>query len=220
MDYKIHYTGSKGNSNIVEINGYRFLIDCGVPFSWLESENMISKPIDFLLITHKHSDHIKLSTYNRLRKMYPKMLVITNYEVAQFIKDKGSHYQPHYIIDSGLSMNMGDLEVNFIENVHGVETQGYIFNLQGEILLYATDLSTTAYYEQYLDSRDLKVDICLLENNYDIEKLMESLENHTGYNKAEAQSRHLEHEAFWDFVYNYCKEPDKVVELHQSSSLY
>lgn len=220
MDYKIYFTGSKGNSNLIIIDNKRYLIDCGVPYKWLETTDLFENKIDFLFITHKHSDHINVSTYNHLRRKYPKMLVVTNYEVAEFIKDKGSEFAPHYIIDSGLSMNIGSLEINFIENDHGVSTQGFIFCKDGETLLYATDLSTTAYYEQFLDRREQKLDTCLLENNYDIDKLMEMLETHTGYNLAEAQSRHLEHKEFYNFISKYCKHPNNVVELHMSSSLY
>lgn len=220
MEYNICYTGSKGNSNIINVGNLRFLVDCGVPYKWLEEKNMLDERIDMLLISHRHSDHINISTYNHLRRKFPNMKVITNYEVSQFIKDKKSHYQPHYIIDSGMSLSIGSITINFIENDHGVQTQGYIFEKDGETLLYATDLSTTVYYQQFLDTKGVQLDICLLENNYSIEKLMEKLDTHTGYNLAESQSRHLEHKDFFNFVSKYCKVPENVVELHQSSSLY
>lgn len=221
LEYEIFFTGSSGNCNIIKTNEFTFMIDCGVPFKWLEEKGVIEKyKVDFLIITHYHDDHIKVPTYNRLHREYPDIQVITNYEVKEFLDGKNSHYYPDYIIDSGLSINIGDLEINFIENLHGVSTQGVIMIEFDEVLLYATDLSTTAFYEDFLDKRGIKLDVCLLENNYDVNKLKERLKEHTTYNLIAAQSRHLEHEEYHSFITKYSKVTTVNEELHQSSSLY
>lgn len=221
MEYAIFFTGSNGNCNIIKTEEFTFMIDCGVPFKWIEQSGMLEKyKVDFLIITHKHDDHIKVPTYNRLHREFPDIQVITNYEVKEFLDGKNSHYYPDYIIDSGLSINIGDLEINFIENLHGVSTQGVIMIEFDQVLLYATDLSTTAFYEDFLTKRNVKVDICLLENNYSVEKLIERLATHSGYNLKEAQSRHLDHEEYHSFIAAYSKVDTIHEELHQSSSLY
>jgi flavorubredoxin len=222
LEYEICYTGSSGNCNIIKTDQFTFMVDCGVPFSWIEEANILENyKVDYLIITHRHSDHLRVPTYNRLHRQYPDMEVITNSEVQEFLKTKNSHYYPDYIIESGLTFNLGDLEVNFIENLHGVSTQGFIMIEFDEVLLYATDLSTVAFYEQFLDNRNIKLDICLLENNYDMQKLIDMLEEHSsGYDKATAQSRHLDHEEYNTFIGNYSKSTTIHEELHQSSSLY
>lgn len=221
MKYEILYTGSAGNCNIIQTNNFTFMIDCGVPFSWLEQKDITRYKVDFLIITHRHSDHLRVPTYNRLHREYPNIKVITNQEVQDFLIEHDSHYYVDYIIASGLTINIGDLEINFLENLHGVDTQGTIFIENNQVLLYATDLSTTAFYEQFLEARELKVDISLLENNYDFAKLEEQLEkNSGGYDKLGAQTRHLEHEDYHSFIARFVKENAIKEELHQSSSLY
>lgn len=222
MEYEICYTGSSGNCNIIKTDQFTFMIDCGVPFKWIEEAGIIDKyKIDYLIVTHRHSDHVTVPTYNRLHRQYPDMEVITNSEVQDFLKAKNSHYYPDYIIESGLTFNIGDLEVNFIENLHGVSTQGVVMIEFDEVLLYATDLSSTVFYEDFLTNRNVKLDICLLENNYDEQKLIDMLmENDGGYNKAEAQSRHLDHVEYNSFINNYSKVSTIHEELHKSSSLY
>lgn len=55
MDYNIYFTGSSGNCNIIKTQDYTFMIDCGVPFKWLEEKGVIDNwTIDFLIITHYH----------------------------------------------------------------------------------------------------------------------------------------------------------------------
>ncbi len=221
MDFKIYHTGSSGNCNIIKTENYTFMIDCGVPYKRIEESEIIKDwNVDFLIITHRHSDHLNVSTYNRLHREYPNIQVITNSDVQQFLATKNSHYYPDFIIESGLTIELGNLEMNFIENEHGVSTQGIVMIEYNEVLLYATDLSTTYFYEEFLNIRNITLDICLLENNYDINKLREKLEQHTGYNLAEAQSRHLEHDEYHAFVNKFTKPSCKTQELHQSSSLY
>lgn len=216
MDYEIHHTGSKGNANIIIAGGYRILFDIGVSYKALNEMKL--NTIDMLIISHRHSDHIKMSTYNRLLNNYPNILVITNQEVSDFIEKNGGKHEPDVIIDSGLAIDVSNIRINFIENLHGVSTQGVIIEENEELLLYATDLSQTVYYEDWLDKEGKKLDICLLENNYDLKKLTEL--EHTGYNIYEAQGRHLEHEDYNSFVEKYCREDTITEELHQSSSMY
>lgn len=218
MEYEIHFSGSSGNSNIIYGGGYKFLVDIGKPYKYIKEMGV--QFVDFLLITHKHSDHLNVSAYNRLLNDYPNIKVITNKEVQEHLIKKGATHEVDYIIESGLTIDIDGVRINFIENLHGVDTQGYIFEENEKTLLYATDLSNTAYYEQWLDVEKRKIDVCLLENNYDLQKLLDLDLNHTGYNVHEAQSRHLNHDDYEKFIGNYCKVDCIHEELHKSSSMY
>ena len=51
-------SGSKANATLVELNGRRILIDCGLSYKALSEATDVSK-IDAVFVTHSHSDHIK-----------------------------------------------------------------------------------------------------------------------------------------------------------------
>ena len=63
MRFTVLASGSKGNATVVESNGNRILIDCGLSFRELTKRMALVglKPqdLDALLITHLHSDHIR-----------------------------------------------------------------------------------------------------------------------------------------------------------------
>ena len=55
-------SGSKGNCYYIETAGARVLIDCGISLKQVEerlqSINVSASSIQYILITHEHSDHI------------------------------------------------------------------------------------------------------------------------------------------------------------------
>ena len=57
-------SGSTGNSMLVDIDGIRILIDLGVTaktlLKTLADNNYTCADIDAVLITHTHSDHVKV----------------------------------------------------------------------------------------------------------------------------------------------------------------
>ncbi len=76
IEWKIISSGSKGNCVIVN----DVMIDCGVPFKRIK-EHLYD--INYLLLTHIHSDHINSSTLENIRKLFPKITIIGNYQIAQ-----------------------------------------------------------------------------------------------------------------------------------------
>ena len=62
MKYFILSSGSRGNSTLVCTKGGNFLIDCGITKKLLVSRLAACgkgiEDIDYLLVTHSHSDHI------------------------------------------------------------------------------------------------------------------------------------------------------------------
>ena len=76
MEYKVIQSGSKGNAVIINNN---ILVDCGVPYAKLKD---YLKDIEYLFITHKHSDHLKKSTFKSIRNKWKHIKIYSNYEVA------------------------------------------------------------------------------------------------------------------------------------------
>ena len=75
LDYNIIATGSTGNAVRIE----SVMFDCGIAFNKMKADLY---KVDTLLITHAHSDHIKPSTLERIRKEFPSITICANADVA------------------------------------------------------------------------------------------------------------------------------------------
>ncbi|MCX86356.1 MBL fold metallo-hydrolase, partial [Listeria monocytogenes] len=124
IEWKIISSGSKGNCVIVN----DVMIDCGVPFKRIK-EHLYD--IDYLLLTHIHSDHINSSTLENIRKLFPKITIIGNYQIAQL-------YDIDIIGNSDFKITLPSFEVTPFECFHDVITQGYTWRVDGENIIYAT----------------------------------------------------------------------------------
>lgn len=222
MSFDIHHTGSKGNSASIYYKNLGFLIDIGKPYKYIEPY-LFNK--QFILISHKHGDHIKWTTYKKIRENFPHIKFLSNSTVNnELIKRKLPEVD--VIFTDDFQVQIGDIKITSLQNYHGIneeytETHGFVFETPEQNLLFATDLSTLVDYESYLLTNDLKLDIILLEANYDpqVIEFYESTKQHTGYSIFSSGSyRHLsvlDRESFVDKFAN----PESInVELHQSAT--
>lgn len=88
-------------------------------------------------------------------------------------------------------------------------------------MIYATDLSQLVDYETYLLTNNLKLDIVLLEANYDprVIEFYEATKTHTGYDVfSNGSYRHLDTEQRKLFVDKFGNTGYTDVELHQSAT--
>ena len=94
------------------------------------------------------------------------------------------------VFSDNFQFQIGTMKFTTIQNYHGageelVDCHGFIIEdvESGEVLLYATDLSTTIDYQEFLDKNALQVDYFLLESNYDplVIEFYESTKAHTGF---------------------------------------
>ena len=66
---KVISSGSKGNAVIYD---NAIMVDCGVSFKALEA---VKRSLKIVLLTHKHSDHLKIRTLQRLQAERPTLRV-------------------------------------------------------------------------------------------------------------------------------------------------
>lgn len=60
IDVKTIGSGSSGNCYLVDINGTKILLECGLPFKKIQKAlNYKVSDVDFCLVTHEHMDHAK-----------------------------------------------------------------------------------------------------------------------------------------------------------------
>lgn len=202
IEWKIISSGSKGNCVIVN----DVMIDCGVPFKRIK-EHLYD--INYLLLTHIHSDHINSSTLESIRKLFPKITIIGNYQIAQL-------YDIDIIGNSDFKITLPSFEVTPFECFHDVITQGYTWRVDGENIIYATDISSLE------NAPHLKFDYLFIESNHD-EKKLEMARNKSkyGYNPFTGGKRHLSTQQCKTFYYlNRRSKESQLIELHKSERFY
>lgn len=220
--YDIHYTGSKGNCVSIYYDNLGFMIDAGKSYKFIEPY-LYDK--QFLLYTHRHADHFKPTVYRKIRENFPHIKILTNETVNSIMIEK-TNIAADVIFEDDLEFQIGDLRFASIQNYHGAgeeytETHGFIIQSPFQNLLYATDLSTTTDYQEYLDKHDLKIDVMLLEGNYDenVIAFYEETRVHTGYSIfANGSYRHLAISEYHNFCKVYANDNAELEMLHTSAT--
>ena len=220
FSFDIHFTGSKGNCASIYYDTLGFLIDIGKPYKYVEPY-LFNK--QFILLTHRHQDHLVYTTYKKIRENFPHIKILGNQEVNENIV-KRKLPELDIIFKDDFQFQIGEVKFTTLQNYHGAgedytETHGFILESPSQNLLFATDLSTLVDYETYLLKNKLKLDIILLEANYDpqVIGLSEYMKIHSGYNTFNNGSyRHLSTIDREEFVTKF-KNPDAIdIELHVS----
>lgn len=205
MQYSIIGTGSKGNCVVID---QEVMVDCGLPFTKIKPQLYNVK---YLLLTHIHTDHIKKSTLNNIKRLFPRITIIGNYETHQ-------HYNVNIIANSGFEIETNEYTFTPFENEHNALCYGYTWTTkEGYNVIYSTDTSS-------LDKAPKgPYDWLFLESNYD-EKKIEQARNRTkeyGYDVYLAAQNHLSTKLCKTFYFMNRRDKDsKLVELHQSRRFY
>lgn len=161
-------SGSEGNSTYVEMCGKRFLIDIGMNNKYivdrLSELNVSPSDIDYVFITHTHSDHTgamkvffnQNSPFVFLdEKMLPELDFLEDY--------------PNLCFDSK-DINLDGLIVEPFKTSHDAPgSRGYIFKDGNESFVYVTD---TGYINHKLHDKLSNHSIYVFESNHDTELLM------------------------------------------------
>lgn len=207
MEYKIISSGSKGNAVIIG----NVLVDCGVAFKYLK-EHLYD--VQFLFITHIHSDHVKESTLKNIVLMFPHIKIFGNYEVCQVFDE-----YPITAVNEDVPFWVGDGwgRVLPFRCPHGnVLCYGYVWDYKGKTIIYATDVETMEHAPK------LKYDYFFLESNHDEAKVKRYLaQGSTGMRNYYNSKRHLSTHDAKTFFYLNRRDSNAVwVELHKSERNY
>lgn len=74
---QIHIFGSSSKGNSVYFTKIRTLIDLGLPMKRYNAiEKHFFNNVDFIILTHEHSDHINVATLTNVLKNYPHVKII------------------------------------------------------------------------------------------------------------------------------------------------
>lgn len=162
MEFHVIASGSKGNSTLVISNNTTILIDCGISkkrlVSHLEKLKLKLSDIDFLLVTHNHSDHDKNIHFFDKKITYAGMNTV-------------SDLPKENILVSYQEIKLNNLTITPIPISHDA-VMPFAYIISGdESLLYMTDTG-------YVSQKNLKIiknlSYYVFECNHDIEMLMAS----------------------------------------------
>lgn len=184
------------------------MVDCGMPFSKMKEDLYL---VDTLLITHRHTDHIKPRVYERIREEFPNIRVAANWDVA-------SRYEVDVICNEGYPFELGGIEYLPFRGHHGVLCYGYAWELDGQSVIYATDMASLK-----MAPHDRLYDWMFLESNHDQHKLMAAMGNNRkyGYDAYGAGLMHCSTQECLGFYYTHRRSTDStLVELHKSDRFY
>ena len=167
MKVCVFASGSKGNVTYIETKNHHILIDMGKNKKYivdsLKSINVDPKKIDYILISHLHSDHISalekfVKTYEAVicmpKEMFDALEDIHNYSHLKF-------YEDEIIID--------DLKIIALKSSHdAIGSRNFIIEENGSSIVQITD---TGYIKSKYFNKLKNRDIYLIESNHDIEML-------------------------------------------------
>lgn len=162
MKISVLGSGSKGNSVLIELDDKKILIDAGFSYKILkerlEEVNVYPREIDYIFITHDHTDHISaLKVF--LNRNNPDVYV--SKKIANELSYLSDYKNIHFIEDD---MYFDGFEVLLIPTSHdAIDSKGYII-IEKESVVYLTD---TGYINQrnfkFLENREYYI----FESNHD-----------------------------------------------------
>lgn len=170
------YSGSRGNSTLIDFEGTKILIDAGKSAralcNALHEANTGIEEISAIFVTHEHSDHI--SALDVLSKKYAIPIHMTDISAGRFDKDPTSFVHRNLIRHETLfSETVGNMTVSSFRTPHdSMMSVGYRieFNGDGEhcVIGYATDIG---YISESVSHGLHGCNAVILEANHDIDML-------------------------------------------------
>lgn len=206
---KVISSGSEGNAVIYD---NQIMVDCGVSLKALEA---VKRSLKIVLLTHKHSDHLKIRTLQRLQAERPTLRVAC----GDFLLDELPCIKNIDVLQVGKIYDYGSFKVSPVKLYHDVPNFGWrIFLPNGQKIFHATD---TVHLEGITAKG---YDLYAIEHNYCEEYIQQAIEEARAngeYTHAYGNiNTHLSIQQARAFIEANRKESSEVLELHKSRSFY
>ena len=202
-------SGSEGNAVIYN---NAIMVDCGVTLKALQE---VKRSLKIVLLTHKHSDHLKIRTLQRLQAERPTLRVAC----GDFLLEELPCIKNIDVLQVGKIYDYGAFKVSPIKLYHDVPNFGWrIFLPNGQKIFHATD---TVHLEGITAKG---YDLYAIEHNYCEEYIQQAIEEARAngeYTHAYGNiNTHLSIQQARAFIEANRKESSEVLELHKSRSFY
>lgn len=202
-------SGSEGNAVIYN---NAIMVDCGVSLKALQEAK---RSLKIVLLTHKHSDHLKIRTLQRLQAERPTLRVAC----GDFLLEELPCIKNIDVLQVGKLYDYGAFKVSPVKLYHDVPNVGWrIFLNNGQKIFHATD---TVHLEGITAKG---YDLYAIEHNYCEEYIQQAIEEARAngeYTHAYGNiNTHLSIQQARAFIEVNRKESSEVLELHKSRSFY
>ena len=158
---KVISSGSEGNAVIYN---NAIMVDCGVSLKALQE---VKRSLKIVLLTHKHGDHLKLRTLQRLQAERPTLRVAC----GNFLLEELPCINNIDVLQVGKIYDYGAFKVSPVKLYHDVPNFGWrIFLPNGQKIFHATD---TAHLEGITAKG---YDLYAIEHNYCEEYIQQAIE--------------------------------------------
>ena len=206
---KVISSGSEGNAVIYN---NAIMVDCGVS---LKALSEVKRSLKIVLLTHKHSDHLKIRTLQRLQAERPALRIAC----GDFLLEELPCIKNIDVLQVGKIYDYGAFKVSPIKLYHDVPNFGWrIFLPNGQKIFHATD---TVHLEGITAKG---YDLYAIEHNYCEEYIQQAIEEARAngeYTHAYGSIKtHLSIQQARAFIDKNRKESSEVLELHKSRSFY
>lgn len=161
-------SGSKGNSTYIKTKKHEILIDAGCTMTYLNEKlienNTNLNNIDYIFITHTHSDHVS-SIKNIIKKYSPTIiLTIPMLEDLPYLKT----YENIILLED--DMIIDNLLIENIKTSHDTsDSRGYIINEGDSSVVQITD---TGYLNQKYFNKLKNKTVYIFESNHNADMLL------------------------------------------------
>ena len=202
-------SGSEGNAVIYN---NAIMVDCGVSLKALQE---VKRSLKIVLLTHKHGDHLKIRTLQRLQAERPALRIAC----GNFLLEELPCIKNIDVLQVGKIYDYGAFKVSPVKLYHDVPNFGWrIFLPNGQKIFHATDTV-------HLEGISAKgYDLYAIEHNYCEEYIQEAIEEARAngeYTHAYGSIKtHLSIQQARAFIEANRKESSEVLELHKSRSFY
>ena len=216
---KVISSGSEGNAVIYN---NAIMVDCGVSLKALEA---VKRSLKIVLLTHKHSDHLKIRTLQRLQAERPTLRVAC----GDFLLEELPCIKNIDVLQVGKIYDYGAFKVSPVKLYHDVPNFGWRIFLKPTIIdfikgnyEYKIFHATDTVHLEGISAKGY--DLYAVEHNYDEDKALNAIREAQEEGKychaIGSIETHLSWQQAKEFINNNKKATSEVLELHKSKSFY
>ena len=210
MKIQVLASSSAGNCTYIELGTKKILIDAGLTYAGtiekLNKINVNANDIDFILITHAHSDHIQsLCPLHKKNNIKVYMSKETYNELPEDKKGRVADYYPVEELE-----NIDDIKITKVPISHDKSGFGYILEHKEESLVYITDTGMIHQkYHKYMQNKKAYI----FESNHDVDMVMHGTKDYRTKIRNIGDSGHLSNNDCANYLSKFVGENTKVIFL-------
>lgn len=242
-DLPIYMIGSSSRGNSTYFENFYTVIDLGFSYKhYLDLDINFFLKVDYVILTHEHSDHFNPKTLVQILDNHPNVKFIMSQSVAHAIQTNPKYREVitdekiKFMVDKKRVLN-GSVEQTLVTHdkhqfkyVPNLTSHGDITNVAVELIddenhiMYASDLDNFEHnFNQHTKGLPKPDDqhlftLLLLEANYDEDLVEQALAQNPNNFEALGNRRHISEQTTFPYVKRYLSDNGYFIPLHASKN--